>query len=160
VRQYAAYGASKYPAIAGCEFCGGDAQPNTLKQITRGVWFRQGDEDQRHCNNVIIEMRDYLIIVDADFPSGARLALADAKKVSSKPVKFVFDARHHGDHTYGNAAWTGMGAMTIAYQGVAGNEALRTGALADDHGRTPGRGGDASQTHRSRHNKRSPIART
>ena len=97
----------------------GDAQPNTVKQIAPGVWFREGDLEAGHCNNVIVEMKDYLIVVDANFPSGARLALADAKKVSSKPVKFVFDTHHHGDHTYGNAVWTGMGATTIAFQGVA-----------------------------------------
>jgi cyclase len=98
----------------------GDAQPNTLKKIAPGVWFREGDlVNQEHCNNIIIEMKDYLIVVDANFPSGARLAMADAKKVSSKPVKFVFDTHHHGDHTYGNAVWTGQGAMTIAFQGVA-----------------------------------------
>jgi cyclase len=98
----------------------GDAQPNTMKLIAPGVWFREGDlVNQEHCNNVIIEMKDYLIVVDANFPSGARLALADAKKVSPKPVKFVFDTHHHGDHTYGNAVWTGAGATTIAYQGVA-----------------------------------------
>jgi cyclase len=98
----------------------GDAQPNTLKQIAPGVWFREGDIlNQGHCNNVIIKMKDYLIIVDANFPSGARAVLADAKKVSSKPVKYVFDTHHHGDHLYGNAVWTQMGAVTIAYQGVA-----------------------------------------
>jgi cyclase len=98
----------------------GDAQPNTMKLIAPGVWFREGDlVNQDHCNNVIIEMKDYLIVVDANFPSGARLALADAKKVSPKPVKFVFDTHHHGDHLYGNAVWTGTGATTIAYQGVA-----------------------------------------
>jgi cyclase len=98
----------------------GDAQPNSVKQIAPGVWFREGDiQNEGHCNNTIIEMKDYLIVVDANFPSGARLAMADAKKVSSKPVKFVFDTHHHGDHLYGNAVWTGMGAVTIAYQGVA-----------------------------------------
>jgi glyoxylase-like metal-dependent hydrolase (beta-lactamase superfamily II) len=97
----------------------GDAQPNSVKQIAPGVWFREGDLQQGHCNNTIIEMKDYLIVVDANFPSGARLVLEDAKKVSSKPVKFVFDTHHHGDHLYGNAVWTQMGAVTMAYQGVA-----------------------------------------
>lgn len=97
----------------------GDAQPNSLKQIAPGVWFREGDLAAGHCNNTIIEMKDYLIIVDANFPSGARAVLVDAKKVSSKPVKYVFDTHHHGDHAYGNAVWTQMGAVTIAYQGVA-----------------------------------------
>ena len=95
------------------------AQPGTLKQIVPGVWFREGDiKNLGHCNNVIIEMKDYLIIVDANFPSGARAAMADAKKVSSKPVKYVFDTHHHGDHLYGNPVWTQAGATTLAYAGV------------------------------------------
>src|SRR5437016_4625825 len=97
-----------------------DAQANTVKLIAPGVWFREGDIlGQGHCNNSIIEMKDYLIVVDANFPSGARAVLADATKVSSKPVKFVFDTHHHGDHLYGNAVWTQAGAVTIAYVGVA-----------------------------------------
>ena len=96
-----------------------DAQPGTLRQIVPGVWFREGDIKQfGHCNNIIIEMKDYLIVVDANFPSGARLALSDAKRVSQKPVKYVFDTHHHGDHMYGNAVWTQAGATTLAYKGV------------------------------------------
>ncbi len=98
----------------------GEAQPNSVKQVVPGVWFREGDiEHEGHCNNVIIEMSDYLVVVDANFPSGARRVMEDARKVSSKPVKFVFDTHHHGDHLYGNPVWTKMGAVTIAYQGVA-----------------------------------------
>lgn len=96
------------------------AQPNTVQQIVPGVWFREGDSKKEgHCNNVIIEMKDYLIVVDANFPSGARLVAADAKKLSNKPVKYVFDTHHHGDHAYGNSVWTKMGATTLAYAGVA-----------------------------------------
>jgi cyclase len=97
-----------------------DAVPETVQQIVPGVWFREGDlKDLGHCNNIIIEMKDYLIVVDANFPSGARAALADAKRVSTKPVKYVFDTHHHGDHAYGNAVWTENGATTLAYVGVA-----------------------------------------
>src|SRR5271163_983927 len=97
----------------------GDAQPNTMKLIAPGVWFREGDlVNQEHCNNVIIEMKDYLIVVDANFPSGARLAMADAKKLSPKPVKYVFITHHHGDHDYGSAVWTEAGATTFAYKAV------------------------------------------
>src|SRR6267142_6352432 len=96
------------------------AQPGTVKQIVPGVWFREGDlEKMGHCNNIIIEMKDYLIVVDANFPSGARLAMEAAKQVSSKPVKYVFDTHHHGDHAYGNPVWTKAGATTLATAGVA-----------------------------------------
>ena len=98
----------------------GDATPETVQKIVDGVWFREGDlKNLGHCNNIIIEMKDYLIVVDANFPSGARAAMADARRVSSKPVKYVFDTHHHGDHAYGNAVWTQNGATTLAYVGVA-----------------------------------------
>ena len=81
---------------------------------------RQGDLDQYgHCNNIVIEMKDYLLVVDANYPSGARALMADIKTISSKPVKFVFDTHHHGDHAYGNPLWTQAGATTFAYRGVA-----------------------------------------
>src|ERR1043166_3859748 len=97
-----------------------DGKLETIEQIIPGVWFRQGDLDQYgHCNNIVIEMKDYLIVVDANYPSGARATMADIGKVSPKPVKYVFDTHHHGDHAYGNPLWTQAGAITFAYKGVA-----------------------------------------
>ena len=96
-----------------------DANPETLRIIAPGVWFREGDMQQGHCNNIFIEMKDYFIIVDANYPSGAHAAMADVKRLSSKPVKYVFDTHHHGDHLYGNVVWTQAGATTLAFKGVA-----------------------------------------
>ena len=96
-----------------------DATPETIRLIAPGVWFREGDMEQGHCNNVIIEMKDYLVVIDANYPSGARGAMADCKRLSRKPVKYVFDTHHHGDHIYGNAVWTEAGSTTIAFPGVA-----------------------------------------
>ena len=74
------------------------AQPNTVKQVADGVWFREGDiEREGHSNNIIIEMKDYLVVIDANFPSGARRVMEDVKKLSAKPVRYVFDTHHHGD---------------------------------------------------------------
>src|SRR6266542_3099832 len=110
-----------FGALASLAFFAGnsDAKPESVAKIAEGVWFREGDlKNLGHCNNIIIEMKDYLIVVDANFPSGAKAAMADAKKVSSKPVKYVFDTHHHGDHAYGNPVWTKAGATTLAYVGV------------------------------------------
>ncbi len=99
---------------------GVEATPGNVKQIAPGVWFREGEiKEFGHCNNIWIEMKDYLIVVDANFPSGAEACLADIKKTSQKPVKYVFDTHHHGDHAYGNPVWTKLGATTLAYVGVA-----------------------------------------
>jgi cyclase len=108
-----------------------------LTEIVPGVWFYQGDLGRDgFCNNVIIEMADQLIVVDANFPAGARAVLEQARRVSSKPVKIVFDTHHHGDHAYGNAVWTRMGAVTVAFQPV-GEEMKRV---------EPGRWSDAAKT--------------
>ncbi len=94
-------------------------QPNSVKQIADGVWFREGDiKEQGHCNNIVIEMKDYLVVIDANFPSGAKMLIEDIKKLSKKPVKYVFDTHHHGDHAYGNPVWTKMGATTLGHEGV------------------------------------------
>jgi len=98
---------------------GVEAAPGNVKQIAPGVWFREGElKEKGHCNNIWIEMKDHLIVVDANFPSGAEACLADIKKTSKKPVRYVFDTHHHGDHAYGNPVWTKLGATTLAYVGV------------------------------------------
>ena len=107
-------------ALALFRFTGeAQAQPNSFSEVVKGVWFREGDLSVGHCNNTVIEMKDGMVVIDANFPSGARAVMEDIKKVSSKPVKYVFDTHHHGDHAYGNAVWTKIGAVTLAYQGVA-----------------------------------------
>ena len=120
--------ASLFVLLAGTAFLVSQESRNpALKQIVAGVWFLEGDEENEgHCNNIIIEMKDYLIVVDANYPSGARLAQAAARSVSSKPVKYVFDTHHHGDHSFGNPIWTSMGATTFAYIGVV-EEMIRSG---------------------------------
>jgi glyoxylase-like metal-dependent hydrolase (beta-lactamase superfamily II) len=96
------------------------ATPGNVTLVAPGVWFREGDlKSLGHCNNVWIEMNDYVIVVDANFPSGAEACLADVKRTTRKPVKYVFDTHHHGDHAYGNPIWTRLGAITLAHVGVA-----------------------------------------
>ena len=95
-----------------------DANPETIRLVVPGVWFREGDMEQGHSNNVIIEMKDYMVVVDANYPSGARAAMEDVKRLSKKPVKYVFDTHHHGDHMYGNPLWTQAGATTLAFKQV------------------------------------------
>lgn len=95
-----------------------EGAPDEIKKIVDGVWFREGDLKKGHCNNIIIEFQDYLVVIDANFPSGAELVIAEAKKISKKPIKYVFDTHHHGDHAYANPLWTKMGATTIGHIGV------------------------------------------
>ncbi len=96
------------------------AQPAKLiaQKIAPGVWFLPGDSSQGYCNNIVIEMKDYLIVVDANYPGRALELVKQIAQLSPKPVRFVFDTHAHRDHAYGNIVWTRAGATTFAYQGV------------------------------------------
>src|ERR1700733_12125167 len=59
-------------------------------QIAPGVWFFIGDKRKGYRNTTVIEMDDYLIVVDANYPGRAKELLQVVKTLSSKPVKYVF----------------------------------------------------------------------
>ena len=49
------------------------AEVNKPEQVAPGVWFHEGDIGRKgHCNNGWIVFKDYVLVVDANFPSGAR----------------------------------------------------------------------------------------
>lgn len=88
------------------------------QKIADGVWFLVGDAGKGYSNTAVIEMKDYLIVVDANYPGRAKELLEVVKGLSTKPVKYVFDTHAHGDHSYGNSVWTKAGATTMAFRGV------------------------------------------
>jgi glyoxylase-like metal-dependent hydrolase (beta-lactamase superfamily II) len=88
------------------------------REIAPGVWFLLGDSSKGYSNTAVIEMSDYLIVVDANYPARARELIAELKQLSLKPVRYVFDTHAHGDHSYGNSIWTAAGATTLAHYKV------------------------------------------
>ena len=93
-------------------------QPVPPREIAPGVWFLLGDASKGYSNTAVIEMNDYLIVVDANYPARARELMVELKQLSPKPVRYVFDTHAHGDHSYGNSIWTAAGATTLAYYKV------------------------------------------
>ncbi len=93
-------------------------QSEAARKVAPGVWLLLGDSHKGYSNTVVIEMKDYLIVVDANYPGRARELMTEIPKLSSKPVRYVFDTHAHGDHSYGNSVWTAAGATTLAYYGV------------------------------------------
>ncbi|MDE3105498.1 MAG: MBL fold metallo-hydrolase [Acidobacteriota bacterium] len=90
-------------------------QPAPPLQVAPGVWFLVGDSSKGYSNTTVIEMQQYLIVVDANYPGRARELLQLIPQLSPKPVRYVLDTHAHGDHTYGNSLWTRAGATTVAY---------------------------------------------
>jgi glyoxylase-like metal-dependent hydrolase (beta-lactamase superfamily II) len=93
-------------------------QDVSQQKIADGVWFLIGDSSKGFSNTTVIEMKDYLIVVDANYPGRAKELLGITKSLSKKPVRYVFDTHAHGDHSYGNSVWTSAGATTMAFRGV------------------------------------------
>jgi cyclase len=92
-----------------------------VKEVAPGVFFRYASISATDktvpfggCNNIWVVFKDYVVVIDANFPKEAADVLAAVKKTTDKPVKYVFDTHHHGDHAYGNTVWAKAGAKVLS----------------------------------------------
>ena len=98
-----------------------DAQSSIGKvdTVAPDVYFHEGNLIFKgHCNNGWVVFEDYVLVIDANFPSGAEEVLPKIRAVTDKPIRFAFDTHHHGDHAYGNQVWVENGATPVAHTGV------------------------------------------
>jgi cyclase len=97
----------------------GSPEVNKVETLAPDVYFHEGDlQGHGHCNNGWVVFEDYVLVVDANFPSGGQEILPKIRSITNKPVRFVFDTHHHGDHAYGNQFWFENGAVPVAHTGV------------------------------------------
>jgi cyclase len=97
------------------------AEINEVQEVVPGVYFHEGElKPSGHCNNGWIILEDYVVVIDANFPSGAQVVLPKIRALTDKPIRFAFDTHHHGDHAYGNQVWVENGAIPVAHVGVIG----------------------------------------
>src|SRR5215475_12983331 len=96
-----------------------DAQ-SRVHQLARDVYYWAGDLSKHEQTNVgFVLFRDYVLVIDANFPWAAEHILADIKTVTSKPVRFVFNTHYHADHTMGNSVFTAQGAAIVSTEDLA-----------------------------------------
>jgi phosphoglycerate dehydrogenase-like enzyme/glyoxylase-like metal-dependent hydrolase (beta-lactamase superfamily II) len=96
-------------------------QFNEVKEVAPGVFFRYsaiGPEGSNipfgGSNNIWIVFEDYVVVVDATFPKEAGDVIRAIKKTTDKPIRYVLDTHHHGDHAFGNAVFGDAGASIVA----------------------------------------------
>lgn len=89
-----------------------------VETLAPDVYFHEGNIAVGHCNNGWIVFDDFVLVIDANYPSGAREIIPKIKAVTDKPIRFAFDTHHHGDHAYGNQVWVEQGATPLAHTGV------------------------------------------
>ena len=98
----------------------------SIEELSEGVFFAKGkltffengNYQEVECNNGWIIFNDFVLLIDANFPARASLLLQEIRKTTNKPVRYVFNTHHHGDHLYGNSFWAKTGATPIAHSGV------------------------------------------
>jgi glyoxylase-like metal-dependent hydrolase (beta-lactamase superfamily II) len=99
----------------------GMAEAGKADLIAPDIYFHEGrvaDTADAVCNNGWILFEDYVLVIDANFPAGARLIISKIRSLTDKPIRFAFDTHHHGDHAYGNQVFVENGGVPVAHTGV------------------------------------------
>ena len=115
-----------------------------VTELAPGVWFRKTATKPEFigCNQGWVEFRDFVLVIDANFPNQASKVIELIRRQTSKPIRYVFDTHYHGDHADGNQQYTALGAIPIASEssrelfatkGQAGFEESRK-TRADEYG--------------------------
>jgi len=99
----------------------GMAEASKVDLVAPDIYFHEGrvaDNADAVCNNGWILFEDYVLVVDANFPAGAKLIISKIRSLTDKPIRFAFDTHHHGDHAYGNQVFVENGGVPVAHTGV------------------------------------------
>jgi cyclase len=125
------------------------SQPNLVNQLATGVYYRTAEPDKRIIANTgWVVFRDYVLVIDANYPWGARAVIDDIRRTTSKPIKFVFDTHYHADHAFGNSMMVDAGG-TIVCSAACAEESLRKNTVSWP--KTPGEGDFDLKNYRLEH---------
>lgn len=91
------------------------AQTKPVQKLAPDVYYYYGDE-LRHkpANCTWIVFKDYVLVIDANYPWGAEEIITEIRKTTSKPIRFVFNTHYHHDHSFGNCVFVDAGATIIS----------------------------------------------
>lgn len=94
----------------------------TLKKVGDGVYAAIGADGGKAGSNAgFIVGENGVVVVDTfEDVAPARDLLADIRKVTNLPIRFVVNTHYHLDHTGGNAVFAGAGATILAQRNLRG----------------------------------------
>lgn len=96
--------------------------PFALKQVGPGVYAAiDGPERRALANAGFVIGDDAVLVIDSLFTSEAAEALvAEIRRITPKPIRYVVNTHYHADHTGGNEVLRQAGATIIAHKNVRG----------------------------------------
>jgi len=103
------------------------APTHRVQQVRDNVYVVYGPGG----NVGMIAHDDYVVLVDCQYENGLPGLLAAVKTISNKPIKYLINTHHHGDHTGANRALSGQ------VQGIIGHANLRARLAKDQAGLAP-----------------------
>lgn len=88
----------------------------TVTEPAPGVFFRKTQTQPEFigCNQGWVVFKDFVLVIDANFPNQAEEVVKLIRRTTDKPIRYVFDTHYHGDHADGNMVYTKIGAAAIA----------------------------------------------
>jgi glyoxylase-like metal-dependent hydrolase (beta-lactamase superfamily II) len=96
--------------------------PFTLKQVGPGVYAAiDGPEHKAGANAGFVIGDDGVLVVDSFFnPDAARALVAEIRRITPKPIRYLVNTHYHLDHTAGDQVLRDAGAIIIAHRNVRG----------------------------------------
>jgi cyclase len=89
----------------------------TMEKVTENLWVIAGNGG----NVAVMPTTEGVVVVDDKFAEDAAGIVAKIKTISDKPVRYVLNTHHHGDHTGGNAAMLAANAEIILSRNARAN---------------------------------------
>ena len=65
-------------------------------------------------NTTVLVTNEGVLLVDDKYPVDADNIVAEVKKLTSQPIKYVINTHHHGDHSGGNPTMQKLGAIAVS----------------------------------------------
>jgi glyoxylase-like metal-dependent hydrolase (beta-lactamase superfamily II) len=100
-----------FGAYAYAQFGGQPSKLNTVK-VKEDLFVIHNDFVPGNTTALITS--DGVVIVDDKFEVDYPNILAELKKITNQPVKYVINTHHHGDHSGSNAKFQGANAIVVA----------------------------------------------
>jgi glyoxylase-like metal-dependent hydrolase (beta-lactamase superfamily II) len=103
------------------------AEPLRVQPVAEGVWFAQGEAalgspaNRNFISNAgFVVTREGVLVVDGlGSPALARELLAEIRRITPLPLRYVVVTHYHADHVYGLQVLQQAGAQVVAHRGAA-----------------------------------------